>query len=64
MPSRIQQGDALLIIDPQRDFCVGGTYPVPDGNAVVPQLSEWLAVQHAGGCVGGRHAPGTESGPE
>ena len=36
-------GDALLIIDVQRDFCPGGAYPVPDGDAVVPVLNEWIA---------------------
>jgi nicotinamidase/pyrazinamidase len=43
MPPRLQQGDALLIIDVQRDFCAGGAYPVPDGDAVVPVLNEWIA---------------------
>ena len=28
-------GDALLVIDVQRDFCAGGALEVPDGDAVV-----------------------------
>lgn len=34
--------DALLIIDVQNDFCPGGALPVPDGNAVVPVLNEYI----------------------
>jgi nicotinamidase/pyrazinamidase len=33
-------GKALLIVDVQNDFCPGGSLPVPDGNEVVPILSE------------------------
>ncbi len=36
-------GDALLVVDVQRDFCPGGALPVPDGDAVVPVLNRWLA---------------------
>jgi nicotinamidase/pyrazinamidase len=32
-------GDTLLIIDVQRDFCAGGTLAVPDGDAVVPLIN-------------------------
>jgi nicotinamidase/pyrazinamidase len=27
-------GDALLIVDPQVDFCPGGALPVPDGDSI------------------------------
>jgi nicotinamidase/pyrazinamidase len=30
---------ALLVIDVQNDFMPGGALPVPDGNAVVPQIN-------------------------
>ncbi len=30
---------ALLIVDAQIDFCPGGSYPVPDGDAVVEPLN-------------------------
>ena len=34
--------DALIIVDVQKDFCPGGALPVPDGNAVVASLNEWI----------------------
>jgi nicotinamidase/pyrazinamidase len=43
MSRRLEQGDALLLIDVQQDFCPGGTHPVPDGDAVVPEVNEWIA---------------------
>jgi nicotinamidase/pyrazinamidase len=46
MSGRLQQGDALLIIDVQQDFCAGGSYPVADADAVVPVLNEWIAAAH------------------
>lgn len=39
----LRQGDALLIIDVQVDFCPGGALPIPDGDAVVPVLNRWIA---------------------
>jgi nicotinamidase/pyrazinamidase len=33
-------GDALLVVDPQRDFCPGGSLGVPGGDAVVPLINE------------------------
>jgi nicotinamidase-related amidase len=33
---QFQKGDALLIIDMQKDFCPGGALPVEYGDAVVP----------------------------
>ena len=35
--------DALLIVDVQNDFCPGGFLPIPDGDAVAPILSRWIA---------------------
>ena len=32
--------DVLLVIDVQRDFCNGGNLPVPDGDAVVPEINQ------------------------
>lgn len=40
---RLQPGDALLLVDVQNDFCMGGSLPVPDGDAVVPVLNQWIA---------------------
>ena len=36
---RIQQGDALLVVDVQNDFCPGGALAVPDGDAVVSVIN-------------------------
>ncbi|HEX6798027.1 MAG TPA: isochorismatase family protein, partial [Ktedonobacterales bacterium] len=35
--------DALLIVDVQNDFCPGGALAVPEGDAVVPVLNEYIA---------------------
>jgi nicotinamidase/pyrazinamidase len=43
MISRLQSGDALLIIDVQADFLPGGALAVTDGDAVVAPLNEWIA---------------------
>jgi nicotinamidase/pyrazinamidase len=42
MTMPLKQGDALLIVDVQNDFCPGGALAVEDGDAVVPVLNEWL----------------------
>lgn len=33
---------ALIIVDVQRDFCLGGVLPVPDGDSVVPVTNEYI----------------------
>ncbi len=38
----LRPGDALLLVDVQRDFCAGGALPVPDAESVVPVLNRWL----------------------
>lgn len=30
----IDERDALLVVDPQNDFCPGGSLPVPEGDAI------------------------------
>jgi nicotinamidase/pyrazinamidase len=35
----LQPGDALLIVDVQNDFCAGGALAVPDGEAVIRQIT-------------------------
>ncbi len=37
------RGDALLIVDVQKDFCSGGALPIKDGDQVVPILNHWIA---------------------
>lgn len=34
--------DALIVIDVQNDFCLGGSLAVPDGDAVVPVLNRYV----------------------
>ncbi|OGG44921.1 MAG: hypothetical protein A3F84_11215 [Candidatus Handelsmanbacteria bacterium RIFCSPLOWO2_12_FULL_64_10] len=48
----ISQSDALIVVDPQNDFCPGGTLAVPEGdtifdavNAAIPRFSHVLATQ-------------------
>lgn len=38
----MKQGDALLIVDVQNDFCPGGALAVSEGDRVVPVLNEWI----------------------
>ncbi len=35
-------GDALIIVDLQNDFLIGGSLAVPDGDAVIPVLNTWI----------------------
>jgi nicotinamidase/pyrazinamidase len=42
-PPTFQPGDALLVVDPQRDFCPGGSLGVRDGDAVMPVINAWTA---------------------
>lgn len=44
-------GDALVVVDVQPDFCPGGALPVPDGDAVIPVLNEWIAAARAAGAL-------------
>jgi nicotinamidase/pyrazinamidase len=37
------EGDALVIVDVQNDFCPGGALPIERGNEVVPILNRWIA---------------------
>jgi len=41
--NELRQGDALLVIDVQNDFCPGGALPIAHGDEVVPVLNRWLA---------------------
>lgn len=40
----LRRGDALLVVDVQNDFLPGGSLAVPDGDAVVPVLNDYLAL--------------------
>jgi nicotinamidase/pyrazinamidase len=50
-PAAFAAGDALLLVDPQVDFCPGGSLGVADGDRVMPILSDWAAAASAA------HAP-------
>ena len=41
--TRLQQGDALLIVDVQNDFLPGGALGVPEGDTVVAPLNAQIA---------------------
>jgi nicotinamidase/pyrazinamidase len=45
----LQPGDALLIVDVQKDFCPGGALPVEGGDTIVPIINGWIAVAVAKG---------------
>ncbi len=47
--SALETGDALIIIDVQRDFCPGGRLPIAEGDLVVPVLNRWIAAALARG---------------
>ena len=48
IPPPFEAGDGLLLVDPQNDFCPGGSLPVTDGDAVMPILSDWAAAAERG----------------
>jgi nicotinamidase/pyrazinamidase len=38
----MQSKDALVIVDPQIDFCPGGALPVVDGDKIMPVLNQYI----------------------
>ncbi len=36
---RLKPGDALIVLDVQRDFCAGGALEVPDADRIVPVVN-------------------------
>jgi len=44
MPTKIElrQGDALIIVDVQKDFLPGGSLAVPQGDDVLPVLNQYI----------------------
>lgn len=47
MKSRLKKGDALLIIDAQKDFFPGGALPVPEGDLIIPVINAWIDAANA-----------------
>lgn len=41
-PLRLQDGDALILVDVQNDFLPGGRLAVPEGDAVIAPLNAWI----------------------
>jgi nicotinamidase/pyrazinamidase len=39
--SLLEQGDALVIVDVQKDFCPGGNLPVAGGDLIIPEINAW-----------------------
>jgi nicotinamidase/pyrazinamidase len=46
---RLQPGDAVLVVDPQNDFCPGGSLGVADGDAIFPIVNAWMAAAEEAG---------------
>ena len=42
-----EPGDALIVVDVQRDFCEGGALAIREGDVVVPVLNRWMSAAHA-----------------
>lgn len=45
----LKNGDALILVDVQNDFCPGGKLPVEGGDEVVPELNGWIELAEAAG---------------
>jgi nicotinamidase/pyrazinamidase len=45
----LRDGDALLVIDVQNDFCPGGALEIPEGDNVIPTLNTWIAAARDAG---------------
>jgi nicotinamidase/pyrazinamidase len=45
----MKQGDALVIVDVQNDFCPGGALAVSKGDEVVPVLNRWIEAAETAG---------------
>lgn len=43
MTTQPQPGDALLIVDVQKDFLPGGRLAVPNGDQVIAPLNDWIS---------------------
>src|SRR6476646_6162480 len=44
-----RNGDALVVVDVQNDFCPGGALAVAEGDQVVPILNRWIEKAIAAG---------------
>lgn len=49
IPTTFAVGDGLLLVDPQNDFCPGGSLPVAGGDRVMPVLTTWAMTARRAG---------------
>jgi nicotinamidase/pyrazinamidase len=42
MKFRINEDDSLIVVDVQRDFCLGGALPVPGCTQIIPILNKYI----------------------
>jgi nicotinamidase/pyrazinamidase len=47
----LQEGDGLLLVDVQHDFCPGGALPIEEGDKIVPVLNQWIEAAQAKGIL-------------
>jgi nicotinamidase/pyrazinamidase len=45
----LRQGDALVVVDVQQDFCPGGKLAIEGGDEVIPILNRWIRAADAAG---------------
>ena len=45
----LKSGDALFIVEMQKDLCPGGRLPVEGGDEIVPVINRWIAAAVAKG---------------
>lgn len=46
---QLRDGDALIVVDVQPDFCPGGKLAIDDGDSVIPVLNDWIDAAQAEG---------------
>ncbi len=51
MADILKPGDALIVVDLQKDFCPGGALAVPEGDQVVGVMNRWIRAAERVGAV-------------
>ena len=51
MADTLKPGDALIVVDLQKDFCPGGALAVPEGDQVVGVMNRWIRAAERVGVV-------------
>ncbi len=49
MKVKINDFDALIVVDMQNDFMPGGALPVPEGDKIIPVLNEYIKLFESNG---------------